>query len=153
MKDCVFCKIVKGDIPSYQVWEDDNHLAFLTIFPNTDGFTVVTTKAHMPSNFTEAPKEEVLSLVEASRQVANKIETAYADDVQRCAMVFEGYGVDHLHTKLIPLHGTANKQWREFNMHSDKYFDKYEGYISTHEPSDMADKEKLEAIAKKIKNA
>ena len=44
MDDCIFCKIVKKEAPSYTIWEDEKHLAFLTIFQNTQGFTVVITK-------------------------------------------------------------------------------------------------------------
>jgi histidine triad (HIT) family protein len=48
MKDCIFCKIVKGKAPAHKIWEDKKHLAFLSIFPNTEGFTVVITKKHYP---------------------------------------------------------------------------------------------------------
>ncbi|WP_197734991.1 HIT family protein [Photobacterium damselae] len=42
---CVFCEIVKGKLPCHKVWEDDKHLAFLSIYPNTKGFTVVILKS------------------------------------------------------------------------------------------------------------
>ena len=41
---CVFCNIVNGVLPCHKIWEDDEHLAFLSIFPNTKGFSVVITK-------------------------------------------------------------------------------------------------------------
>ncbi len=41
---CIFCQIVEGKAPCHKVWEDEHHLAFLSIFPNTDGFTVVIRK-------------------------------------------------------------------------------------------------------------
>ncbi|EAA8104124.1 HIT family protein, partial [Salmonella enterica] len=43
---CIFCQIVEGKAPCHKVWEDEHHLAFLSIFPNTDGFTVVIPKKH-----------------------------------------------------------------------------------------------------------
>ncbi|MDO8471242.1 MAG: HIT domain-containing protein [bacterium] len=43
---CVFCKIVKGEIPSYKVYEDENFLAFLDINPQSPGHTQVITKKH-----------------------------------------------------------------------------------------------------------
>ena len=46
MKDCVFCKIVKGELPAYKIYEDDNFLAFLDIMPFTDGHTQVIPKKH-----------------------------------------------------------------------------------------------------------
>jgi len=44
--DCVFCKIVTGDIPSHNVYEDDRFLAFLSINPETPGHTLVIPKDH-----------------------------------------------------------------------------------------------------------
>ncbi len=44
--DCLFCKIVKGEIPNYTVYEDDNVLAFLDIHPCSKGHTVVIPKQH-----------------------------------------------------------------------------------------------------------
>ena len=46
MEDCIFCKIVKGEIPSYKVYEDDDFLAFLDIAPLNPGHTMVVSKKH-----------------------------------------------------------------------------------------------------------
>ena len=46
MEECIFCKIVKGDIPSYKVYEDNNYLAFLDVFPRVEGHTMVIPKKH-----------------------------------------------------------------------------------------------------------
>ncbi|MCC6448213.1 MAG: HIT domain-containing protein [Chitinophagaceae bacterium] len=45
-KNCIFCKIVKGEIPSYKVYEDENFLAFLSINPMSPGHTLVIPKKH-----------------------------------------------------------------------------------------------------------
>jgi histidine triad (HIT) family protein len=47
MEECIFCKIVNGEIPSYKVYEDDNVYAFLDIEPCTNGHTVVIPKKHV----------------------------------------------------------------------------------------------------------
>jgi histidine triad (HIT) family protein len=47
MSDCLFCKIVKGEIPSYKIYEDKEFLAFLDIFPKTEGHTLVIPKKHV----------------------------------------------------------------------------------------------------------
>ncbi|MEK9173928.1 MAG: HIT family protein, partial [Patescibacteria group bacterium] len=44
MESCIFCKIVAKEVPSHVVWEDESHVAFLSIFPNTEGVTVVIPK-------------------------------------------------------------------------------------------------------------
>jgi len=46
MNDCIFCKIVAGEIPSYKVYEDDKYLAFLNINPHVEGHTLVIPKEH-----------------------------------------------------------------------------------------------------------
>ena len=151
-QDCVFCKIVRGELPSHKAYEDENHLAFLSIFPNTEGVTVVTTKKHYPSYAFDLPDNVLASLMIATKKVAKKLDAALAD-VGRTAMVFEGFGVDHAHAKLFPMHGTA-----DFAMHPpseskvDKYFDEYEGYISSHD-YERADDAALAALAEKIRQA
>ena len=69
---CVFCEIVKGNTPAFKVWEDDKHLAFLTIFPNTEGTTVVIPKEHYASYAFDLPDEVLTELIIASKKVAIK---------------------------------------------------------------------------------
>jgi diadenosine tetraphosphate (Ap4A) HIT family hydrolase len=53
------------------VWEDEHHLAFLSIFPNTDGFTVVIPKKHYPSYAFDMPPQALADLVLATQKVAS----------------------------------------------------------------------------------
>lgn len=46
MENCIFCKIVAGTLPSYRLYEDDNYLAFLNIYPSSKGHTLVIPKKH-----------------------------------------------------------------------------------------------------------
>lgn len=150
MTDCIFCKIVSGDAPSYKIWEDDKHLAFLSIFPNTEGTTVVIPKQHYTSYAFDLPDNVLSDLILATKKVAKLLDSKL-EDVGRTAMVFEGYGVDHIHAKLFPMHGTADmKEWKRIESEVPKYFDKYEGYISSHD-YDRADDEILSSLAKKIR--
>ncbi len=104
---CIFCDIAAGKSPCHKIWEDENYLAFLSIFPNTDGFTVVIPKAHYPSYAFDLEDDVLTGLVLATKKVAKILEQAFPD-VARCGMFFEGYGVDHIHSKLSPMHGTAD---------------------------------------------
>jgi diadenosine tetraphosphate (Ap4A) HIT family hydrolase len=152
MNDCIFCKIVKGEVPSHKIWESDTHLAFLTVFPNTEGFSVVIPKKHFSSYFVEMPENDLTELIKAAVIVAKKIDAAF-DDVGRTGMIFEGFGVDHVHAKLFPMHGTADmKNWKPVASKINKYFEKYEGYISSHD-SDRADDQILAKIAEKIRES
>lgn len=150
MEDCIFCKIVKGEVPCHKVWEDEKHLAFLSIFPNTDGVTVVIPKEHYSSYAFDLPEGVLTDLILATKKVAKLIDFKL-DDVGRTAMVFEGFGVDHVHSKLFPMHGTANmKEWKPIESKMTDYFNKYPGYISSHD-ADRMDDETLDKIAKKIR--
>lgn len=149
MKDCIFCKIVKGELPAHKIWEDEKHLAFLSIFPNTEGFTVVVTKKHYESYAFDASEKVLADLVKASQKVGKLLDRKLAD-VGRTGMMFEGYGVPHLHAKLLPMHGTRAKNWKLRVSKVNKYFKKYEGYISSHDFK-RADDAKLAKLAKKIK--
>lgn len=150
MKDCIFCKIVKGEVPSYQIWEDENFVAFLSIFPNTEGVSVVIPKKHYPSYVFDLPEEVMTGLILAAKKVAKLLDSKF-EDVGRTAMVFEGFGVDHVHAKLFPMHGTKLENWQPIHSDIETYFEKYPGYISTHDAK-MADNETLSKTAEKIRN-
>lgn len=149
MTDCIFCKIVKGEAPCHKIWEDNKHLAFLSIFPNTEAFSVVITKDHYPSYAFDLPQNVLNDLVQASRQVAKLIDSKL-EDVGRTGMIFEGFGVDHVHAKLFPMHGTKDPIWKPRKSNVDKYFEQYEGYISSHDHK-RADDVELAELAKKIR--
>lgn len=146
MEYCVFCDIVNGKEPCFCIWEDEKSMAFLSIYPNTTGFTVVVPKKHFSSYLFEAPQYIINELMKAAKKVSKILESALS--VNRCAVIFEGYGVNHLHTKLIPLHGVS-KEWHPIVKKSNKFFSSYEGYVSTHDCERMSDDE-LFKIWKKI---
>ncbi|MBS3156839.1 HIT family protein [Candidatus Woesearchaeota archaeon] len=150
MNDCIFCKIVRGEIPSHKIWEDKNHLALLTIFPNTEGFSIVIQKKHYPSYLFDLPDKVITDLILAAKKVAKLLDSKL-EDVGRTGMIFEGFGVDHIHAKLFPMHGTVDmKEWKPLKSNVDKYFKKYEGYISSHDYKREDDK-KLAKLAEKIR--
>lgn len=153
MDDCVFCKIVRGEIPAYKIWEDEKHIAILSNRPNTEGFTVVLTKKHKPSYAFDNDDETISNIVLATKKVAKVLDNFF-DDVGRCGMIFEGFGVDHLHSKIYPMHGTGDmEEWEKIESKKVKtYFDKYPGYLSSND-SEKVDDEKLAALAENIRNS
>lgn len=151
MNDCIFCKIAKGEVPCHKVWEDEKHLAFLTPFPNTEGFTVVMTKKHYDSYAFDLEDDVLKELVIASKKVAKLIDKNL-EDVGRTGLIFEGFGVDHVHSKLIPMHGTADmKEWKPIETKKDIFFEKYPGHLTSIEPHKKTPDEELEKTAKKIR--
>ena len=124
-------------------------MAFLSIFPNTEGFSVVITKEHYPSYVADVPDEVSNGLLNASKKVAKLLDKTLPD-VGRTGFVFEGFGVDHLHAKLFPMHGTKSDTWKQQVSRLKKYFETYEGYISSHD-YERADDVTLAELAEKIK--
>lgn len=149
MAECIFCKIVKGEIPSYKVYKDEEFLAFLDIQPNVKGMTLVITKKHYPSYAFELPQEVYVKLMDVSKKVAKSIDKAL--NVKRTAMVMEGMGINHAHIKLYPLHG-LEKEFEEIWAPEKIFFEKYKGYVTT-QLGPKADSKELEEIAKKIRKS
>lgn len=149
--DCVFCKIVHGKLPAHKLWEDEKHMAILSIFPNTPGFTVVLTKEHKPSYAFDNDDKTLSDLTLATKKVA-KLLDASLGDVGRTGMFYEGFGVDHLHSKLFPMHGTKMPGWKpiESGNKMKAFFEKYPGYLPSND-SERADDKELTQMAEKIR--
>jgi len=125
-------------------------MAFLSRWPNTEGFSVVIPKEHFSSYVFDNDDKVIIDITLAAKEVAKLIDTAF-DDVGRTGMIFEGFGVDHLHAKLFPMHGTGKmKEWQQFKSNIDTYFEKYQGYISSHDSREVSDEE-LAKTAEKIR--
>lgn len=104
MNDCIFCKIVGGEAPSFKIYEDKEFIAFLSIFPKTEGSTIVIPKKHYPSYVFDLPDKMYHQLLDVAQKVARQLDSKI-DDSDRTALLFEGLEVDHVHAKLYPLHG------------------------------------------------
>jgi len=98
--DCIFCKIVSGEIPSEIIWEDENHLAFLDIFPLRKAQTVVIPKEHLHSSIYALPDDKYSALMMAAKKVAELLEKKLGSE--RTMVVGEGLEIDHVHLKLYP---------------------------------------------------
>ncbi len=148
-EDCLFCKIVAGEIPATKIYEDEKFLAFLDINPNTEGMTLVIPKEHYDSYAFDMPDDVYTELMLVTKKVAKLLKKGL--NVSRVALVMEGTGVNHAHIKLYPLHGKT-EEMQEMWAGDRIYFDKYKGYIST-QLGPQVNQEDLEAVAQKIKVA
>ena len=151
--DCIFCKIARGAAPCDVVLESKEYMAFLSIFPNTLGTTVVITKDHYPSDYSKLPRGVRFNLTEFAVRAMNRL-TDFFPDVERTGLVWEGYGVNHIHAKLFPLHGTKAEsgEWVPIVSREEdrKYYDIYQGYIASHS-GPPADPEELAQLARQIR--
>ncbi|PIO00409.1 diadenosine tetraphosphate hydrolase [archaeon CG10_big_fil_rev_8_21_14_0_10_43_11] len=128
MRDCIFCKIVAGEIPSVMLWEDDDHVAILDVAPNTRGMTLVLTKKHYASNISFIDDDVFKRFMIASKRVVRVLEKGLS--VSRVALVVEGTGVNHAHAKLYPLHGVL-AEFHSAERDTRTFFDTYQGFVST----------------------
>ncbi len=98
--DCIFCKIVAGEIPSVKVWEDDRFLAILDAFPVCKGQMLVLPKRHYDSDIFLMDDDIYTSLLFASKKVVGLMKKWFA--VEKVGMVVEWLQVPHAHVKLYP---------------------------------------------------
>ena len=96
MADCIFCQIVKGEIPSYKIYEDDEFLAFLDIFPKSTGHTLVIPKKHYPWVWDYPQPGKYFELVV---KLAKHLKKVSGKDVR--ALVY-GFDIAHAHIHLMP---------------------------------------------------
>lgn len=122
MADCVFCKIVKREVPAHIVYEDSNNMAFLDIVPVDVGHTQVITKKHY-SNFLEAPNTELIKTI----NVVNKVSRAIlkATGAPSFKIVINngkeaGQIIDHLHVHIIPYFREGKNFYRKTNIDSEE---------------------------------
>jgi len=104
MEDCIFCKIIKGEIPSFKVYENDKVLAFEDISPITEGHTLVIPKHHA-QDLWEISDEDLAAVHLASKRIIRAIKDALSPTGVACLQL-NGRGVNqvvmHYHLHLIP---------------------------------------------------
>ncbi len=104
MEDCIFCKIVRGEIPSFKVFENDRVFAFADINPIAPGHTLIIPKNHA-ANIWEISEDDLMAVHTAAKTLATTLkETLGADGV--AVMQLNGRAVHqevmHFHLHLIP---------------------------------------------------
>ncbi|SIS51549.1 histidine triad (HIT) family protein [Kaistella chaponensis] len=96
----IFTKIIKNEIPSYKIAEEDKHLAFLDAMPLVKGHTLVIPKQETDFIF-DLENEEFKNLWSFAQTVAKKLQKTYPD--KRIAVAVIGLEVPHAHIHLIPI--------------------------------------------------
>jgi histidine triad (HIT) family protein len=104
MENCIFCKIIAGDIQNYTVYEDDHCLAFLDIHPVTKGHTVVIPKVHAET-LLDLNSEITKEFFAGVKCALEKVETALSPDGFNVGWNqgdAGGQAVKHLHVHILP---------------------------------------------------
>ena len=103
MENCVFCKIAKGEIPSFIIWEDENFLAFLDAGQINPGHTLLIPKKHTDYLF-DIEDREYQELMLKAKEIAKILKSKL--NPKRVGLAVEGFGVPHVHLHLVPInHG------------------------------------------------
>ena len=104
MSDCLFCKIIKGKIPNYTVYEDENTLAFLDINPHAKGHTVVIPKKHF-TDLSEMSDVDWQNMAVALKNIQTKLQNILNPDGFNIGIndkEVAGQVVPHVHWHIFP---------------------------------------------------
>lgn len=126
VENCIFCKIVKGEIKSQKVYEDEETLAFLDINPVNKGHVLVIPKEHYENIF-DIPREKLNKVMEIVQKVAiaqKKIGADGVNIVSNNGKAAEQH-VFHLHIHVIPRYYNDGKELDSVNKRT-KYKDESE---------------------------
>lgn len=122
-EDCIFCKIIDGEIPSAKVYEDDYVYAFLDISQVTKGHTLVIPKTHT-KNIYETPEDVAREFFARIPKIANAIKATYKPIGMNLLNNNEkpaDQSVFHLHIHLIPRYGENDGYSANWVPHTDEY--------------------------------
>lgn len=118
MDNCIFCKILKGEIPSKKLYEDDKVIVIMDVNPKVDGHSLVIPKEHVV-DFKEVNDELLTHIFEVARMMTDKLMTKL--DAKAITLGIN-YGdsqmVKHLHLHLLP-----NFEIKEASMLVDEVYD------------------------------
>lgn len=108
--DCIFCKILNGEIPSKKIYEDDKVIAILDVNPVVDGHTLIIPKKHV-EDYTKLDKDLLIHIYD----VANKLTKDIMNKLNSKGMTFTvNYGdsqlVKHFHLHLLPDYQIKDKE-------------------------------------------
>ena len=148
----IFARIVRGEVQHWRIWENLSHVAFLTPYGNTPGYTVLVPRKHLPSDVFQLPDQAYVGLLEAAHTVAQHLKNAFG--VACCGMFFEGYEVDFVHVKLVPVHGGqyAGPQGFRPVAGATAFLTNYAGYLTSQMGPSVVDQSGLSQQACKLRD-
>lgn len=108
--NCIFCKIIDGDIPSYKIYEDDLCLAFLDINPQSLGHTLIIPKKHY-LDFYDIDSVVLTHILSVAKTLSKKIvDKLNADGVTFTQNNGDVQEVKHYHLHIVPYYNNVNKE-------------------------------------------
>lgn len=115
MKDnCIFCKIINGEIPCHKIYENEKTIAFLDINPDSYGHSLIIPKKHF-KNYQDIDLETIKSINETGKLIFNKIAKNISPDgirlVQNNGIIQD---VPHYHLHIIPVYKEDKENKTDF---------------------------------------
>jgi len=107
MKNCVFCKIVKGEIPCYKIYEDNDFLAFLDIAPFVKGHTQVIPKKHYRWVWSVPNIGQYFEVV---KKITNRYQKVFGNDW--VTSIVWGQMISHAHIQILPSPTKIDLEWQ-----------------------------------------
>ncbi|MBS7619105.1 HIT family protein [Candidatus Bathyarchaeota archaeon] len=104
IRDCVFCRIIRGETPAYKVYEDEKVLAFLDIHPSAPGHTLIIPKTH-EAQIERLSEEDARQLFTVLHKLAGKIQSAVSASSSTIGInngPDSGQEIPHVHIHVIP---------------------------------------------------
>ena len=104
MEECLFCKIVKGELPSSKIYEDEDTLAFLDLFPVNKGHSLVISKEHYETIF-DVPAESLAKISSVMKNVADAVKKGVNADgisIAQSNGKDAGQVIPHIHFHVMP---------------------------------------------------
>jgi len=118
MENCIFCKIVKGEVPCYKVYEDDNVLAFLDINPAKEGHALVIPKKHFRDTF-DIDKNLLREIISVAKKISIKMKGSLgAEGINfwHSTGSVAGQDVFHFHLHIIPRKSGEKGRFSPFHL-------------------------------------
>jgi histidine triad (HIT) family protein len=108
--NCIFCKIIAGEIPCFKLYEDDDSIAFMDVNPANPGHALAVVKEHWPTLY-EIPDEQVAAVAQTAKLVATAVNTALTPEGVNLIQANgpgAGQSVFHLHFHILPRGGDGD---------------------------------------------
>lgn len=115
--ESIFTKIIRGDIPSYKIAEDDKYYAFLDINPLAKGHTLVVPKSETDYIF-DMPDEDLAGMFVFAKKIAKAIEQVVP--CKKVGIAVLGLEVSHAHIHLVPINSVFDIDFKQPKMQFTK---------------------------------
>lgn len=130
MTECIFCKIARNEIPSYRLYENENFIVMLTIYPYLDGHTLVIPKQHYPKVW-DLPEDLYQEYMGITKKVANLLKERTGSN--HVYSFVAGNEIDHAHIHVVPSNELSFSE------------------MMNTKPSEMITEEKAKELVEKLK--